>query len=393
MADSGYSGYSGESGYSGSSGATGYSGISGFSGLEGYSGPSGLSGRSGYSGFSGTFSGYSGFSGPSGLSGRSGWSGFSGGQGCSGFSGYSGRSGAQGTSGHSGSSGSSGYSGFSGAFSGSSGFSGFSASGSTNRISEILTQASHGFSSGEVLYYSGSALARAKADAAVTTDVVGVVEESLSSSQFRIVYAGVINNMTAFSAGIPYFLSDTVAGALTPVLPTTPNTLSKPVVLASDSDSGVVQVLRGFEISAESGGTDRVTTQFDKTTDTALADITGISVPVLAGKTYRMRAVLHVNADLAGGHKYAISGTCTASSIIYYIRSNSGAVMEINSRQTTLGGSAGISVVTSATNLVLIDGTISVATDGTLTVQFAQNSASGTSSVLVGSNFEVTDIS
>jgi hypothetical protein len=318
----------------------------------------------------------------------------SGNQGCSGFSGYSGRSGAQGASGHSGTSGKSGSSGFSGAYSGISGYSGFSGgTGEINRTSDIITQASHGFSSGEALYYSGLALARAKADDAATADVVGVVEESLSASQFRLVYEGFIDSMTSFSAGLPYFLSDSVDGALTPTEPLTPGSITKPVVLASSPTTGVVQVLRGFEISAESGGTDRVLVQLDKTTDTALVDIPGISIPVLAGKVYRMRAVLHVDANPTGGHQYAISGTCTETSIVYYVRSNSGGAMEINSRQTAMGGAAGISVVTSTTNLVLIDGTIDVATDGLLTVQFAQNSAIGTSSVLVGSNFEATDIS
>ena len=61
----------------------------------------------------------------------------------------------------------------------------------------------------------------------------------------------------------------------------------------------------------------------------------------------------------------------------------------INSRQTSLGGSAGEAVGTSY--YTEIKGTITVNAAGTLTVQFAQNAANGTSSILVGSSFIVRD--
>jgi len=139
------------------------------------------------------------------------------------------------------------------------------------------------------------------------------------------------------------------------------------------------------------GGQKRVSTQFDKT-DTTLTNITGLSVTILAGRTYRFRAVLWVTANVTGGQKYAIGGGATATSIIYNIITvnNTTNAIVISSKQTALGGSAGQAAATD--DFTTIDGMITVNAGGTLTVQFAQNAASGTSSVLVGSNFTVDDV-
>ena len=135
-----------------------------------------------------------------------------------------------------------------------------------------------------------------------------------------------------------------------------------------------------------SSGFVRVTTQFDKTADTALANITGLSVSVAAGNTYQFRAVLFVTGDAVGGQKYAIAGTATATAIVYevFTVSNSANAIVISSKQTALGGSVG--QAGSTDDFTTIEGLITVNAAGTLTVQFAQNAANGTSSVLVGSH-------
>lgn len=155
-------------------------------------------------------------------------------------------------------------------------------------------------------------------------------------------------------------------------------------------------LLSGASLSSgaywRSPGNVRVSAQFDKTTSTALANITGLSVNVQAGKTYKFTATLFYTADAVGGHKYAMAGTATATAIIYHIRALSDAtnVYVITSRQTALGGSAG--QAGSAAGLTIIEGTITVNAAGTLTVQFAENASNGTSSILVGSNLIVTEI-
>lgn len=137
----------------------------------------------------------------------------------------------------------------------------------------------------------------------------------------------------------------------------------------------------------------RVSAQFDKTTDTTLANVTGLTATLVAGKIYKFEAVLFVDASLVGGSKYAIAGTATATNIVYEIilLDNGTSANTITSRQTALAGSAGQAGTTAG--YCLIRGLITVNAAGTLTVQFAQNASNGTSSILVGSNFKTEQIS
>jgi hypothetical protein len=136
----------------------------------------------------------------------------------------------------------------------------------------------------------------------------------------------------------------------------------------------------------------RVSTQFDKTTNTTLGNITGLTATLVAGKTYQFEAILFITGDVVGGQKYGIAGTATATNIIYEVLtiSNSTNAIVISSKQTSLGGSVGQAGATD--DFTRITGVITVNAAGTLTVQFAQNASSGTSSVLVGSYFSVTQI-
>lgn len=123
-----------------------------------------------------------------------------------------------------------------------------------------------------------------------------------------------------------------------------------------------------------------LTNNFNKTDDTLTAVSSGsaLSVTVASGSTYSFRAVLYVDADVTGGHKYAIDGTATAISIVY----------QINSRQIAINGSAGQAGATTVYTEIV--GSIVVNAGGALNVKFAQNTTSGTSTVLAGSYFTVT---
>lgn len=138
-------------------------------------------------------------------------------------------------------------------------------------------------------------------------------------------------------------------------------------------------------------GLKRVSTQFDKT-NTTLATVTGLSVNVKAATNYHFRVVLFIDASAGGGHKVAIGGTATATAIIYQVLSvnNGTGAFAVTSRQTALGGAGGQTGAT--TVYCVVEGEITVNAAGTLLVQFAQNAASGTSSVLVGSTFEVNEM-
>lgn len=139
-------------------------------------------------------------------------------------------------------------------------------------------------------------------------------------------------------------------------------------------------------------GGKRVSTQFDKI-DATIAS-SGLTQILVAGKTYAFKATLFVDASALGGSKYTIAtiNTLTATNIIYNVNllDNTTNAYTITSRQTTLGGTAGQAGTTAG--LCIIEGTITVGVAGTLAVGFAQNTADGTSSVLVGSNLIIEEI-
>ena len=132
-----------------------------------------------------------------------------------------------------------------------------------------------------------------------------------------------------------------------------------------------------------------VSSNFSKTSDTTLANITGLTFTTASGGKYRFHANLFLSCGEPGGAKVAISGTNTATKIQYLIslRTATAFVGEVN---TALGGDYG---TTAAHVLGEIVGYIDVNEGGTLTVQFAQNASNGTASiVLAGSWFEVDKI-
>ena len=129
----------------------------------------------------------------------------------------------------------------------------------------------------------------------------------------------------------------------------------------------------------------RVTTQFDTTT-TTLANITGLTVTLTAGKTYDCTSRLVTTSNIGGGVKFAISGTATATAIVTDAMVDSAGVpvaigtARALAMNTTVGD---VTAVTAATAFLYT--TITVNAAGTLTTQFAENAAVATSSVLVGS--------
>lgn len=135
----------------------------------------------------------------------------------------------------------------------------------------------------------------------------------------------------------------------------------------------------------------RVTAQFDKTADVALANVPGLTETLIAGRSYAFEVVLYTVSNVAGGVKIALGGTATATSVIYDVEVIDAAVIAAQARVAVLGGAgSGVTAVTAA--LVKVRGLITVNAGGTLTVQFAQNASNGAaSSVLVGSFMLVQD--
>lgn len=135
-----------------------------------------------------------------------------------------------------------------------------------------------------------------------------------------------------------------------------------------------------------------VTADFSVTNSTTLVNVTGLTFNVVAGRRYAFEVDAHTTSANTGGIKLAIAGTATATWFLSegVMFENAGVVDQ--TRTTTIGN------VTSAHTTCLaaysiIHGTILVNAGGTLTLQFAQNAANATPSVLLrGSTMIVHDV-
>lgn len=145
------------------------------------------------------------------------------------------------------------------------------------------------------------------------------------------------------------------------------------------------------------GGFKRVTANFSKTSDTTLANITGLSVNVAAGRTYKFKAVLHASVGAAGGSKVTMAGTATATAIrnsVTGLNLNGASTAYIFGTSASALGGAGVGNIGGTLHRIELEGAITVNAAGTLTVQYAQNVSDATAStVLPGSSFEVVEMS
>jgi hypothetical protein len=147
-------------------------------------------------------------------------------------------------------------------------------------------------------------------------------------------------------------------------------------------------IIRGGDVTQRT----RVAANVAVTASTTLADVTGLSVGVGAGRTYSFKAKLPTTSDAAAGVKFAIAGTATATNIVYDCIVYNGATVAAQTRGTAMAAAVGgVTAVTAA--YAEISGTITVNAAGTLLVQFAQNvSDAAASTVLRGASFDVFDI-
>lgn len=140
-----------------------------------------------------------------------------------------------------------------------------------------VTQASHGFAVGNAVYHTGSAWAKAKADAVGTAEALGIVSSVPDTGTAQITMAGYISGLSGLTAGTVYFLSDSTAGALTATEPSTAGYVSKPMLVALSTTTGIVINYRGKSIPSYSS------TIYAKTSGTATAGQTVITASYAVG--------------------------------------------------------------------------------------------------------------
>jgi hypothetical protein len=124
--------------------------------------------------------------------------------------------------------------------------------GTTDRV----TQASHGFVIGDVLYLSGTTYTKAIATSAAAAEVVGVVSKVVDINTFELTLSGEVTGLTGLTAGEVYFLSAATAGLLTTTEPTVIGQVSVPVGVASSATTMYVAPKRGSIVGGTNARTE-----------------------------------------------------------------------------------------------------------------------------------------
>lgn len=102
-----------------------------------------------------------------------------------------------------------------------------------------INQPGHPFTVvGQVAMYNLAGYQLAQADNANDANVVGIVSFITDAANFTLQMGGHVTNLAGLANGTVYFLSPTVAGAMTAVAPVTVGQIRKPLLMADSATSG-----------------------------------------------------------------------------------------------------------------------------------------------------------
>lgn len=117
--------------------------------------------------------------------------------------------------------------------------------GTVAALTRSITLNSHGFSVGDVLKKTSGSYAKAQADSVSNAEVVGIVSAVADANTFTLTYAGRVTGLSGLTDATVYFLSASSAGALTATEPSASGQVSKPLLIADGTTSGVFLNQRG----------------------------------------------------------------------------------------------------------------------------------------------------
>lgn len=188
-----------------------------------------------------------------------------------------------------------------------------------------IAQTSHGFSVGNVLYLVGTVYTLAMADDVVSGEAIGIVSSVTDANNFVLTTSGLVTGLSGLTAGETYFLSPTVAGALTNTRPSSSGQVVKPLLVADSTTSGYFINFLGQLIGPAAGSSSTVFASVEKDLGQAkmsgsfqITGLSGLSVgkPVLinqAAGPYTGKGTL---ADEAEMDHVSVSGIVTSTSVI-----------------------------------------------------------------------------
>jgi len=140
-------------------------------------------------------------------------------------------------------------------------------------------------------------------------------------------------------------------------------------------------------------GESRVTADQSFISTNTLANVPGLSVNVVGGRTYFFDAELMLNGTSTTGYSIGLGDTCTATNLFFDVATFDATSLRTNPAQTALNVVAATFARTTSNDVhIRITGTITVNASGTLTVKAAQNTVSVTAMIVRrGSTFIVLD--
>jgi hypothetical protein len=220
--------------------------------------------------------------------------------------------------------------------------------GTTDRV----TQASHGFVVGDVLYLSGATYTKAIATSAAAAEVVGVVSRVIDASTFELTLSGEITGLTGLTAGEVYFLSASTAGLLTLDEPTVVGQVSVPVGVASSTTSLYVAPKRGSVVGSSNVRTqialaNNATTTVQNIAAYDAGELTGW-VSITATTPLRFYVAAQFSKNGAGNNfnvSYQVSGDTLAG---FVVTATAGGLLQITLPSITGFASASINFALNA---------------------------------------------
>jgi hypothetical protein len=111
-----------------------------------------------------------------------------------------------------------------------------------------FNQNGHGFAVNDVVRFNGTIFVKAQADSVVNAEALGIVVEVVDVNNFKLQSGGFCENLSGFTAGTVYFLSDVTAGLLQSAEPTDDGTISKPLFIALSATTGYFFNFRGLQV-------------------------------------------------------------------------------------------------------------------------------------------------
>lgn len=182
----------------------------------------------------------------------------------------------------------------------------------------------------------------------------------------------------------------------TPYIVSSSDTLGRWVAIAGTYINGAVVYSSNINTRGIFNSTLRkmTTVQTDVTNSAVFADVTGLSISLVAGITYKIKALLFVNTTASGGHKYSLGGTATGTvrASLMAINDDSTPAVQLAARFSNLVGAGSIGESSSAKTrfITRIEGYVACLAAGTLTIQIAQSVATlaESMSALIGSTLE-----